>query len=157
LGVQVPPPVSCMFCSSKDGKCMTLAKSLISVQSYKPRQGALVRGACQAAGSAVGLCCASAFFTSFRQVGGDQSVLMASSLIFCIFSWLSWRAVHYPPLAEFLIEVQLESSRVEWSTASQVRNTTYVVLSVMFVLSAYLFACDVLLQLLLRYLRVLNF
>ena len=70
--------------------------------------------------------------------------------------WVAYRLIQYQPVADFLIDVQLESSKVSWSTWGELRRTTCVVLVAMLIVSVYLFACDVSWQFLLRSLSVLS-
>ena len=70
--------------------------------------------------------------------------------------WLAYRFIQYPPIADFLIEVQHESLKVTWCTWPELQRTTSIVLITMVVISVYLFACDFSWQSLLRMLSVLN-
>ena len=71
--------------------------------------------------------------------------------------WLLWRMMQYPPVCDFLIDVQVESSRVAWPRFDDVKRSTLVVLLVMFLVSSYLFLCDRILQFVLRAASVLKF
>lgn len=132
---------------------MSFFQSFFSISQYKPKQGVLIRRLCQLASSlcGVGLGVSVAHFTS---EGGGVGLFVAVLLAAL---WLSWRIVQYPPVSDFLIDVQSESRRVSWSRVVDVKRSTLVVLFVMFLLSLYLFLCDIVLQFVLRSAFVLNF
>lgn len=71
--------------------------------------------------------------------------------------WVSYRLVHYPPFADFLIDVEMELAKVNWPARGEVYRATVVVITVMFLLSMVLFAYDVIWQQLLRAIQVLQF
>lgn len=71
-------------------------------------------------------------------------------------AWAAWRLVQYPSVADFLIDVQIESSKVSWCGWVDLCRIVGVVLAAMGLMSIYLFVCDVTWQFLLRGLSVLN-
>lgn len=135
---------------------MSVVKCFFSNSEYKPKQGRLFRLLFKVAGLVVGGALAFSanllipsyeIFAGLNVTGGAIAVLVG---------WCCWRIVQYPPVADFLIEVQVESQRVSWSSWSSVKRTTTVVLVAMAILSVYLLLCDVLIQLVLRSLHILN-
>ncbi len=87
---------------------------------------------------------------------GTNTALMCSGTTFLLGLWLCSRVVQYAPFVEFLIDVQLESTKVTWNTWEELRQTTVVVLVVMLTLSVYLFMCDIIWQTVLRAMSILN-
>ncbi|GIX03788.1 MAG: protein translocase subunit SecE [Planctomycetaceae bacterium] len=71
--------------------------------------------------------------------------------------WFSFRIVHYPIFADFLIDVEGEMAKVSWPSKDELIRSTTVVLVTMFLLSAVLFVYDVLWQQILRWIYVLQF
>lgn len=57
--------------------------------------------------------------------------------------WLAYRLVNWPVFANFLISVEAEMDKVSWASWDYLKRSTSVVLVVMLVLGAYLFACDI--------------
>ena len=132
---------------------MFFLECLFGVSLYKPRQGVLIRRLCQFALSLCGVGL-SASIARFTPEGRGASLFVA---VLVAALWSSWRVVQYPPVCDFLIDVQSESRRVSWSRVVDVKRSTLVVLFVMFLLSLYLFLCDIVLQFVLRSAFVLNF
>ena len=58
--------------------------------------------------------------------------------------WLSWRLVHVPTFADFLIATEAEVNKVSWPTRDQLIQATGVVLVFMVFVTAFLFASDAL-------------
>ncbi|MES2791847.1 MAG: preprotein translocase subunit SecE [Planctomycetota bacterium] len=63
-------------------------------------------------------------------------------LLGVVMTWLAFRAVNYPPFAEFLISVQAEVAKVNWPSWGELKRATIVVIFAMFFLGAILFAYD---------------
>ena len=87
---------------------------------------------------------------------GVMAAVASAALVAVIGCWVAFRFLHHQPVADFLIDVQIESSKVSWSTWSELRRSTIIVLVAMALFSAYLFACDISWQFVLRSLSILN-
>ncbi|QDV32273.1 preprotein translocase subunit SecE [Tautonia plasticadhaerens] len=72
------------------------------------------------------------------------------------FAWLSFRIVHYPPFADFLIATQAEMNKVSWISRDDLKKATAVVLITVLMISLFLFGIDQLWMTLLRWIGVLN-
>ena len=59
-------------------------------------------------------------------------------------SWICFRVVNYPRFADFLISVEAEMNKVSWPLRSQLFRASLVVMFVIFVLAAILYAYDLL-------------
>ena len=57
--------------------------------------------------------------------------------------WLAYRIVNFPPFADFLIATEAELNKVSWTTRRRLVQDTIVVLTTMVLLTAFLFAVDV--------------
>jgi preprotein translocase subunit SecE len=73
-----------------------------------------------------------------------------------LFSWLSFRIVHYPPFADFLVATQAEMNKVSWISRDDLKKATAVVLVTVLVISLFLFGIDQLWMTLLDWIGVLN-
>ena len=87
---------------------------------------------------------------------GALFAAISVAIVAITFGWVAYRLIHYPPVADFLIDVQIESSKVTWSNWYELRRTTIIVLAVMAAFSAFLFVCDISWQFVLRVLSVLR-
>lgn len=72
------------------------------------------------------------------------------------FAWLSFRIVHYPPFADFLIATQAEMNKVSWISRDDLKKATAVVLVTVLVISLFLFGIDQVWMVMLRWIGVLN-
>ena len=131
-------------------------KCLLQGNIYRGSQGRLIRNmAFLVLFSCTIITCLRVYSFTSRSFG----VMSATTFVCAVFAisiWVAYRLIQYQPVADFLIDVQLESSKVSWSTWRELRRTTGVVLAAMVVVSVYLFACDVSWQFLLRSLSVLS-
>ena len=64
--------------------------------------------------------------------------------------WASFRVVHMPSFADFLISVEGEMNKVSWPSRGELFRATVVVILVVFFLAALLFAYDAALTWILR-------
>jgi preprotein translocase subunit SecE len=68
--------------------------------------------------------------------------------------WFGYRVVHWPTFADFLISVEGEMAKVSWPNKAEVRSSTIVVLTVFLLLSAMIYAADLVFVFLLKVFRV---
>lgn len=71
-------------------------------------------------------------------------------------AWCAYRAVNYPPFADFLVSVEAEMAKVSWPTREEVFRATLVVIAVMILLALLLFAFDVLWKEIFQFLDVIR-
>lgn len=117
---------------------------LFRLSLYKPTQGRLVRQT-----TFIGLVLIAAFgclSLSNGSLGGEgQATRVGVPLaIWAIVSWFSFRAIHVPRFAEFMIAVDVEREKVVWPGRQQVVQSTIVVIVVMFAMGAFLAVVDLL-------------
>jgi preprotein translocase SecE subunit len=65
-------------------------------------------------------------------------VLLGLALI-----WLAWRIVNWPTFADFLIATEAEMNKVSWTTRKRLFADTIVVLTTVFLFTAFLFVVDI--------------
>jgi len=70
--------------------------------------------------------------------------------------WLAFRVVNYLPFAEFLISVEAEMERVSWAGKDELYRATMVVIGMMMLLGAVLYAYDMILYQILHSVGVLK-
>lgn len=57
--------------------------------------------------------------------------------------WFAWRAVNFPPFADFLIATEAEINKVSWSSRKSLIRDTIVVLVSLVLITLFLFVVDV--------------
>ena len=57
--------------------------------------------------------------------------------------WTTYRIIHWPRFADFLISVEAEMDKVTWSDWGELKRATVVVLVTMVILTVVLFLFDV--------------
>ncbi len=123
-----------------------LFKELLSYRLYKNSQGRLVRRLTMIA--IVVLFASGAYkFTTLPldniPVLGDASVLWMIAGLLTLFGWwIGFRAINYPPFADFLISVEAEMVKVSWPSYAELYSSTLVVIVMFLILSALIFAFD---------------
>jgi len=70
--------------------------------------------------------------------------------------WVAFRLINYQVFADFLIDVELEMTKVTWPSWAELRRATVVVLGTMFIFSALLLGYDVAWKVLLEFTGVLR-
>ncbi|MEZ5944011.1 MAG: preprotein translocase subunit SecE [Planctomycetaceae bacterium] len=126
----------------------TLLQELLSARLFKPSQGRVVR---QVTAIAVAVVCAAAAWQLRATVlgGEDYSSSVRTgvpALLLVLGVWFSFRVVNWPTFANFLIQVEGEMDKVTWASWDYLKRATGIVLVVMLLLGAYLFAWDILWQ-----------
>jgi preprotein translocase subunit SecE len=79
---------------------------------------------------------------------GVPAVLLAVGL------WLGYRAVNDPTFADFLIAVEAEMNKVSWPSQAELMRASLLVIVLIFGLTLVLFAYDLVLSAILRYLGI---
>lgn len=127
--------------------------NLFSTALYKRNQGRLVRRLTAIAIAAIvlfGCWSLSAWLeTSPLTANLSQGVQRAiptvvPALLSLAGIWLAFRAVNYPPFANFLVSVEAEMDKVSWAGVDYLKRATAVVLVTMVFLGAVLWIYDLL-------------
>ena len=63
-------------------------------------------------------------------------------ILFGLGAWISFRIVHIPRFADFLISVEAEMNKVSWPSRDELFRASMVVIVVIFLLAAILYAYD---------------
>jgi preprotein translocase SecE subunit len=69
--------------------------------------------------------------------------LMMPIVIALALFWIAWRAVNIPGFADFLIATEAEMNKVSWTNRKRLMQDTVVVLTTVFLFTAFLFIVDV--------------
>jgi preprotein translocase subunit SecE len=118
-----------------------LVRTLFSLHPYKAGMGVRARGLTVA--GMVLIIVIGAYQWSMSQPE-DEIVLkwFLPTAIAAFLSWVSYRAVHYPRFADFLIQTEGEIAKVSWPNSRQLKAATLVVLANVILLAVFLFVVD---------------
>lgn len=78
----------------------------------------------------------------YLQGSGKLLSLGVPALLFALGAWSAYRLMHWPKLADFLVQVQGELDKVNWATWEYLFRATGVVLVTMVIAAAFLWVCD---------------
>ncbi len=112
---------------------------------YKRTQGRVTR---QLTAAAVSLIVLFGTYTLYYKLlsesqGAARMALGVSLGITFLGLWTTYRIIHWPRFADFLISVEAEMDKVTWSDWGELKRATVVVLVTMVILTAVLFLFDV--------------
>jgi len=79
--------------------------------------------------------------TGAEWFAGARFAVPAAILV--IGTWFSFRVVNVPRFADFLIAVEAEMNKVSWPSKGELYRSSFVVIFVLFALSAVLFGVDI--------------
>ncbi len=126
---------------------MNKYKAWMNAKPYKRNQGRRVRQMTLAASLVlVGLGCWSLRSTLSVFYGDEMVQFGIPAVLLALGLWLSWRLVHVPTFADFLIATEAEVNKVSWPTRNQLVQATGVVLVFMVFVTLFLFVSDALWQ-----------
>lgn len=116
-------------------------RSILTAQPYKPGQGKMARNGTLIA---IGILIVSGMYSWGQiQVGADSFTKWGIPVIFgCVAGWVTYRMVHYPRFADFLISTEAEMAKVTWPSREELRASTIVVLVNVLLFAVFLFATD---------------
>lgn len=112
---------------------------------YKKTQGRVVRQVTAAVVALLSIAAAYQlyfFLVSNYETMAREAALGIAAVVALIGAWLSFRLVNWPRFADFLINVEIEMSKVSWASWDYLVRATIVVIAVMFLIGAVLFAYD---------------
>lgn len=130
--------------------------ALLSAELFKRNQGRLVRLWTWVALAIIAVWGAWTLQARIFVEYADAVRIGVPTLIALIGMWAAFRLIHYPPFADFLIDVEGEMTKVSWPAWSELWRATVVVLVTMFLFSIVLFGYDVLWQFLLQQIGILD-
>jgi len=120
----------------------SLLSTLTSTKVYKASQGRLVRQVTLAVLLAAVVLGSYQFSEAYLLDASRLVKLGVPVLLFVLGSWSVYRLIHWPRFADFLVAVQGELDKVNWSTWEYLIRATGVVLVTMVIASAFLWMCD---------------
>lgn len=142
---------------SKEGDVAadSLGRSMLSMDRYKPSQGRYAR---QGTFIALALTIVLGVWSLYRYLDGlTPEVRYAIAAVLIIGGlWISYRLINMPRFADFLIQVEIEMTKVSWPTRTDLVRTSGVVMVTIFGLATVLFLYDIIWQNLLRWIGVIG-
>lgn len=124
-----------------------LVQELFKFDLYKRSQGRVVRQVTFAAlAIIVALGCWS-LSNEMQDVDSQAARYLVPLGLLAAGVWTCFRLVQYPQFADFLISVEAEMNKVAWPKRRELINASVVVIFVIFVMAALLFAFDYALKL----------
>ena len=126
-------------------------QELFKFNLYKRSQGRMAR---QATFAALAVIVALGAWSMHNYYAGHSATAQFTVplLLLAVGIWASFRVVQLPAFADFLISVEGEMNKVSWPSWGELFRASIVVMVVIFVLAAVLFAYDILWEFLLRHL-----
>jgi len=126
----------------------TVLTELFRAQAYKRTQGRITRRVTFAA-MVLGALTGCYRLSQQLQFSDPMIRYGLPGLLFLLGLWLCYRIVNIPRFADFLISVEAEMAKVSWPTRSELFRSSVVVLVTILLLTAVLFAYDLVWQFLL--------
>jgi preprotein translocase subunit SecE len=126
-------------------------QELFSLSLYKRSQGRVARQVTFAA-LAVIVALGAWAMNNFYTGSGTTARYTVPLVVLVVGVWASFRAVHMPSFADFLISVEGEMNKVSWPSWGELFRASLVVMVVIFFLAAVLFAYDLIWEVLLGWL-----
>lgn len=130
-------------------------RTLFTVQPYKAGHGSKARRGTLAA---LGILIVTGMY-SWSQVQAEQVAMIkwGLPLIFgALAGWVSYRLVHYPRFADFLIATEAEMAKVSWPGTGELKASTVVVLLMVVLMAVFLFLTDTFWKWLLKSIGILK-
>ena len=113
---------------------------------YKRTQGRVTRQLTAAAVSLIVLFGTYTLYYKLLSELGQGTARMAMGIslgVTALGLWTTYRIIHWPRFADFLISVEAEMDKVTWSDWGELKRSTAVVLITMVILTVVLFLFDV--------------
>jgi preprotein translocase subunit SecE len=152
---QTSEPVTAM--SGKTAGVSVILPELFRFGVYKPNQGRMVRQF-----TFFGVITVAAFgcmtLSNGPMMGYDPPVKVGVPIaIWAVISWIAFRVVNVPRIADFLVSVEAELEKVTWPLWKEVTQATVVVISTMFIVGLFLFLVDIVWQKLFSIIRFVEY
>ena len=132
---------------TSDGLRSALANNF-ALARYKRSQGRVTR---QLTAASLSLIVLFGVYTLYQKLltdfssedGWKQLPVMVAASMTVVGLWATFRIIHWPRFADFLISVEAEMDKVTWSDWTELKRSTAVVLFAMVFLTLVLFVFDV--------------
>jgi len=132
--------------SGKTAGVSMILPELFRLGLYKPNQGRLVR---QFTFFGVIITAGFGCFTLHNGplMGFSTAIQIGVPVaIWAAITWITFRVVNVPRIADFLVSVEAELEKVTWPLWKEVVQATAVVISTMFIVGLFLFVVDIVWQ-----------
>jgi len=130
-------------------------RTLLSGGAYKPTQGQYARYA--TLGALLILVGLGVYSWSLLYTNANPLMKWGIPVpVGLVFAWISYRLIHFPRFADFLISTESEMAKVKWPSWSELRAATAVILINVVIMAVFLFTTDLFWQYLLYYLGILK-
>jgi preprotein translocase subunit SecE len=134
--------------AAKSAGLRSAVANTFAVGRYKRAQGRVTR---QLTAAAVSLIVFFGSYTLYQKLLTELSAtdgmkwlpLWSATAVTVLGLWATFRIIHWPRFADFLISVEAEMDKVTWSDWGELKRSTAVVLITMVVLTLVLFLFDV--------------
>lgn len=130
--------------TEKTAVANTILTELFQVGVYKRSQGKITR---QATFGALAIAVVIGAWRLHGYMEGAEwfegARFVVPGIILAVGLWIGFRLVNYPRFADFLIAVEAEMNKVSWPSRAELYRSSFVVIFVLFSLSAVLFGFDV--------------
>lgn len=141
---------------SKEGDvaASSLGRSMLSMERYKPSQGRYAR---QGTFIALAVTIVLGAWALYRTLDVNENVRYVITGALVVGGvWASYRLINMPRFADFLIQVEIEMTKVSWPTRTDLVRTSGVVMVTIFGLATVLFLYDIVWQKLLSWIGVIG-
>jgi len=126
------------------GGVWSVLVNTLSIGRFKRNQGRITRQLTAAALSLIVLFGGYTLYQKLLSEQDDPGYVLIESLGVVVFGlWCTWRVIHLPRFADFLISVEAEMDKVTWSDWGELKRATVVVLVTMLILTGVLFVFDI--------------
>ena len=126
--------------TEKTAVANTILTELFQVGVYKRSQGKITR---QATFGALAIAVVIGAWRLHGYMEGAEwfegARFVVPGIILAVGLWIGFRLVNYPRFADFLIAVEAEMNKVSWPSRAELYRSSFVVIFVLFSLSAVLF------------------
>ena len=132
--------------TDKTATASTMLQELFQFAIYKRSQGRIARQVTAAAlmiAFAVAAWRMHDFMTGREGWAFSGSRYVFPAIVLGLGCWFAFRIVNYPRFADFLIAVEAEMNKVSWPSKGELYRSSFVVIFVLLLMSAILFAFDV--------------
>ena len=132
---------------TSDGLSSALANNF-ALARYKRSQGRVTR---QLTAASLSLIVLFGVYTLYQKLltgfsseeGWERLPVVVAASMTVVGLWATFRIIHWPRFADFLISVEAEMDKVTWSDWAELKRSTAVVLFAMVFLTLVLFVFDV--------------
>jgi preprotein translocase subunit SecE len=132
-------------------------RELFSLEMYKRTQGRLLRSLTAAGMGLMLVWGLYSLAAQLKAANEPQSIAYGVPIgLATVFGWMIFRVYNWPRFADFLIATEAEMTKVSWSSKTELKRATAVVLITMFLIAGFLFSVDMVWSWFLEKIKVLK-